>query len=78
MEAIMTDKAIELLKRLEWSGSAYGPGVHMGDVGRPYPACPICFQVKPNSGAGGDFNPSAFGHKRNCELKSELESHANF
>lgn len=67
--------AIELLKKLEWSGTTTGPGVYMGDRnGTVYKSCPICHGLMPGQGAGGDFVGAAMGHRKNCELSRLVKS----
>lgn len=68
----MVDEAIELLKKLEWSGRTTGPGSYQGATdGDIFPSCPICHGLQPRGKSGlgyGGFIASAFGHKKNCEL----------
>lgn len=64
--------ALEMLKKLEWSGTAHGPGGRMGDLGEAFPACPECRGIKDVPGVRDNF-ASGIGHKRNCELKRLLK-----
>lgn len=74
----MTDKAVEVLKGLEWSGTAAGQGAHMGDTNvTHYPCCPVCGGMKRGGGAEGEFNSDAFGHRRSCALRAALVQRAD-
>lgn len=66
--------AVALLRELEWSGSRKGQGSYMGAAdGRRYPACPVCGQIKPDSGSDGDFTKDAVGHAKDCRLRRAVE-----
>lgn len=64
--------AIDLLRRLEWSGIRRGQGTGFmgsGGNGEVYSSCPICHGLKkPN----GEFSHLAVGHKPDCELAARL------
>ena len=69
----MADKAVEVLRGLEWSGRTRGQGAYMGDDrGTLYPSCPVCRGLKREAGAEGEFIASAFGHRKDCKLVEAL------
>lgn len=68
--SVRSERALKLLRKLEWSGVRHGMGngPHgSGPGGRACRACPICKGVHREDGAT-EFNSSALGHKKDCEL----------
>lgn len=66
--------AVDLLRRLEWSGVSRGPGsgaMGSGGDGRAYSSCPICRQVRERN---LDFVPEAVGHTPDCQMNRVLNA----
>lgn len=69
------DRALELLRKLEWSGWTKGPPTAMHlDNGKSFRACPVCHGIQPDQSAENHFISSAIGHRRGCSMQSVLRA----
>lgn len=65
---------ITLLRSLEWSGQTACAPFYMGGSTPWYAqSCPVCRGVNRDGPHGkGEFNESAFGHRKNCKLNKAI------
>lgn len=67
-------EAVELVKRLEWSGkSALAPFYMGGPTPGYHRSCPVCKGIDPSERWQGEWIESAVGHRRNCTLNKILK-----
>ncbi len=69
-------KKNSLLKELEFSGIAIGPGsgpMDSGGNGARVRCCPSCGGIDPSDRLKNNFSASYHGHKQNCKLAEILK-----
>jgi hypothetical protein len=64
-------RSAEILRELEWSGTRWGQGSHMGaGDGRRFRACPICGGIDPSEPWQREFIRGTEGHRKDCRLQN--------